>query len=107
MPLKSTSIPATINFFTSPAWADLHALIEAQKPEWPTINADALLTAAKARQREGYEMCLAVLMREAGTTAPLPNLPQDAGQPVAPTDPMQKAMDELVKDGEFINTHTD
>ena len=107
MPLLPEHLEKTVSFFTSSAWANLRAAVEEQKPEWPTIQADALMTAAASRRREGYELCLTNLMREAGVIAPLAAPVQDNNQPQAVIDPQKKAMDDLLNAGEYVDTHTD
>ena len=107
MPLDPKHAETIISFFTSAAWADLRALVEDKKPDWPIMTADALITAGASRRREGYEMCMANLLREAGVIAPLAVPAQDNNQPPANINPMQKAMDEMIKAGEYVNTAED
>jgi len=107
MPIDPKHLETTVSFFTSAAWAGLRAAVEEQKPEWPTIQADALMTAAASRRREGYELCLTNLMREAGVIAPLAVPVQDNNQPQAVIDPQKKAMDDLLKSDGYVDTATD
>ena len=105
MPLKPESQPDAVKFFTSSAWADLRQLLEAGRPSYPPISADALTTASQCRRREGYELCIETLLRES-VCAPV--VAAD-GKPEtkAAKDPMQAALNDLMGKGEYVDTHTD
>ena len=99
MPIKSENVATVITFFNSAAWKDLLQQVEAAKPSAPMIQADALHATSRFRQREGFEICLAALLKEAGTIpTPVDN---------QPSNPEQEAMDELRREGSFINTEQD
>ena len=106
MPLDPKHLPATVTFFTSAAWQDLRRLIEEQRPEPPMITADALHAASQFRRGEGYDMCLRVLLKEAGAIAQ-PTIQPPASDDPANADPMGKAMEELMRAGEYIDTAKD
>ena len=104
MPLDPHHLPVVVQFFTSPAWANLRELIEANVPAYPPLAADALTTTSQCRRREGYELCLKTLLREAGITP----IPVDKKEPRQSTgDPMKDAMQELLDNGEFVDTARD
>lgn len=98
MPLKPENLPATIAFFSSPAWADLREAVEEQRPGPPNIQADALHAASQFRRGEGFDLCMKALLREAGVVKP--SAPSAAN-------PQEAAMDELKREGIFVDTHTD
>ena len=107
MPLRPEHLEPVVSFFSSAAWADLRALVEEKKPDWPMLQADALVTAAASRRREGFELCMTTLLREAGAIATPAPLQQDNNQPPAGINPMQKAMDEMIKEGAYVDTAQD
>ncbi len=98
MPLKAENLPDIVKFFTSPAWADLFEQIKKDMPLPPPLTADALHTASQFRRREGFELCLTALLREAGVTA------QEVKQPLTPE---EEAMEQMKRDGSFIETAQD
>ena len=104
MPLDPKHLPTIVTFFTSPAWADLRGLIENATPSYPAISADALTTTSQCRRREGYELCLKTLLREASVT-PVP-VDQEQKRP-STGNPHEDAMRELMEEGRYIDTTKD
>jgi hypothetical protein len=100
MPLKPEHLPSVVAFFSSPAWEDLRSIVEARKPDYPMDSMDALTSTAKFRRREGFELCLDTLIRESGVTPTV-----IATDPTG--DPLQTAMAELQREGQFIDTAKD
>lgn len=98
MSLKAENLPDIVKFFTSPAWADLFEQIKKDMPLSPPLTADALHTASQFRIRQGFELCLTTLLREAGVTA------QEVKQPLTPE---EEAIEQMKREGSFINTSTD
>ena len=103
MPLDPKHLPTIVTFFTSPAWADLRGLIENATPSYPAISADALTTTSQCRRREGYELCLKSLLREAGVTP----VPVEQAQKDDKDKTMQEQMRELLEEGRYVDTTKD
>ena len=79
-------------------------MIEASKPAYPPVAADALTTTSQCRRREGYELCLDVILREVGAA---PSSPEPTPEPKTTGNPMADAMNELISEGKFVDTQTD
>ena len=104
MPLDPKHLPTIVTFFTSPAWAELRGLIENATPSFPPVSADALTTTSQCRRREGYELCLKTLLREAGVT-PVPVNQEPAEKSTG--NPHEDAMRELLREGLYVDTTKD
>jgi hypothetical protein len=103
MPIKPENLPAIVTFFNSAAWKDLLQQVENAKPSPPMIQADALHATSRFRQREGFEMCLAAMMKEAGIIA----VALDSNGKPSESNPETEAMEELRREGSFIDTTED